>query len=297
MSIYKKVICLISSFVLMISLGILIANNIVEDKLLNKKYIESKLEESEFHEQISREVKSAFEEYIYQSGLPKETIEGLFTEAMIKRDVSSLVNCVYEGSKITVSDAKVRDNLDKKINEYISSTGQMLTAEGRANIERFKNLIVNQYKKSINISSNGYMKVHKLVHEIQILSDEVGIMPWLLLGICLFLIIALNRNNLLRAINYISIAILSLGILLKLCVAIVMYNVDMDNLVVMTMSITNFVVNIAKETLFGLSNVGTFTIFCGLVGIIVSVALKGEAEELIEAKEMERKPKRRKFKK
>lgn len=297
MSIYKKVICLISSFVLMISLGILIANNIVEDKLLNKKYIESKLEESEFHEQISREVKSAFEEYIYQSGLPKETIEGLFTEAMIKRDVSSLVNCVYEGSKITVSDAKVRDNLDKKINEYISSTGQMLTAEGRANIERFKNLIVNQYKKSINISSNGYMKVHKLVHEIQILSDEVGIMPWLLLGICLFLIIALNRNNLLRAINYISISILSLGILLKLCVAIVMYNVDMDNLVVMTMSITNFVVNIAKETLFGLSNVGTFTIFCGLVGIIVSVALKGEAEELIEAKEMERKPKRRKFKK
>ena len=115
----------------------------------------------------------------------KQILEGLFTEAMIKRDVSSLVNCVYEGSKITVSDAKVRDNLDKKINEYISSTGQMLTAEGRANIERFKNLIVNQYKKSINISSNGYMKVHKLVHEIQILSDEVGIMPWLLLGICL----------------------------------------------------------------------------------------------------------------
>ena len=35
----------------------------------------------------------------------------------------------------------------------------------------------------------------------------------------------------------------------------------------------------------------------GLAGIIVSIALKGEAEELIEAKEMERKPKRRKFKK
>ena len=106
MNTFKRAICLISSFVLTISLGILIANNIVENKLLNKKYIESKLEESEFHEQISREVKSAFEEYIYQSGLPKDTIEGLFTDAMIKRDVSSLVNCVYEGSKITVSEAK-----------------------------------------------------------------------------------------------------------------------------------------------------------------------------------------------
>lgn len=297
MNTFKRAICLISSFVLTISLGILIANNIVENKLLNKKYIESKLEESEFHEQISREVKSAFEEYIYQSGLPKDTIEGLFTDAMIKRDVSSLVNCVYEGSKITVSEAKVRDNLDKKINAYISSTGQMLTAEGRANIERFKNLIVNQYKKSINISSNGYMKVHKLVSQVQILSDEVGVMPWLLLGICLFLIIFLNRNNLLRAMNYVSISILSLGIVLKLCVCIVLFNVDMDNLVVMTMSITNFVVNIAKETLLGLSSAGSFAIFCGLVGIIASVALKGEAEEMVEAKEMERKPKRRKLKK
>ena len=297
MNTFKRAICLISSFVLTISLGILIANNIVENKLFNKKYIESKLEESEFHEQISREVKSAFEEYIYQSGLPKDTIEGLFTDAMIKRDVSSLVNCVYEGSKITVSEAKVRDNLDKKINAYISSTGQMLTAEGRANIERFKNLIVNQYKKSINISSNGYMKVHKLVSQVQILSDEVGVMPWLLLGICLFLIIFLNRNNLLRAMNYVSISILSLGIVLKLCVCIVLFNVDMDNLVVMTMSITNFVVNIAKETLLGLSSAGSFAIFCGLVGIIASVALKGEAEEMVEAKEMERKPKRRKLKK
>ena len=297
MNTFKRAICLISSFVLTISLGILIANNIVENKLLNKKYIESKLEESEFHEQISREVKSAFEEYIYQSGLPKDTIEGLFTDAMIKRDVSSLVNCVYEGSKITVSEAKVRDNLDKKINAYISSTGQLLTAEGRANIERFKNLIVNQYKKSINISSNGYMKVHKLVSQVQILSDEVGVMPWLLLGICLFLIIFLNRNNLLRAMNYVSISILSLGIVLKICVFIVLFNVDMDNLVVMTMSITNFVVNIAKETLLGLSSAGSFAIFCGLVGIIASVALKGEAEEMVEAKEMERKPKRRKLKK
>lgn len=297
MNTFKKVICLISSFVLMISLGILIANNIVENKLLNKKYIEAKLEESEFHEQISREVKSAFEEYIYQSGLPKETIDGLFTDTMIKRDVNSLISCVYEGSKITVSDVKVRENLDAKIEEYISSTGQMLTAEGRANIERFKNLIVNQYKKSINISSNGYMKVHKLVNEVQILSDEVGIMPWLLLGICLFLIVFYNKNNLLRAINYISISILSLGIILKLCVGIVLYNVDMDNLVVMTMSITNFIVNIAKETLYGLSNAGSFAIFCGLVGIVASVALKGEAEEIVEAKEMERKPKRRKIKK
>ena len=173
----------------------------------------------------------------------------------------------------------------------------MLTAEGRANIERFKNLIVNQYKKSINISSNGYMKVHKLVSQVQILSDEVGVMPWLLLGICLFLIIFLNRNNLLRAMNYVSISILSLGIVLKICVFIVLFNVDMDNLVVMTMSITNFVVNIAKETLLGLSSAGSFAIFCGLVGIIASVALKGEAEEMVEAKEMERKPKRRKLKK
>lgn len=297
MNILKRLICLISAFVFMISLGILIANNIVESKLLNEDYIYSKLSESEFYEQMSREVRSAFEEYIYQSGLPVEILDGLFTDAMIKRDVNSLVECVYNGSKITVSDSKVRENLNVKIDEYISAKEITVTPEEKANIERFKNLIVNQYKKTINISSNGYLKVHNLVTQVQLLSDEVGIMPWLLGIICLFLIIRLNINNLLRAMNYISISILSLGLTLKGGLMIILANIDIDNLVVMTMSITNFVINIAKETILGISNTGTFCIFCGIVGIIASIALKGNAEEEIEAKEVERKPVRRKLKK
>ena len=297
MNILKKLISLISAFVLMISMGILIANNIVESKLLNEEYIYSKLTESEFYEQMSREVRSAFEEYIYQSGLPVEILDGLFTDAMIKRDVNSLVECVYEGSKITVSDSKVRENLNTKISEYLSRKGVEITPEEKANIERFKNLIVNQYKKTINISSNGYLKVHDLVSQVQLLSNEVGIMPWLLGIICLFLIIRLNSNNLLRAMNYIFTSVLALGLTLKGGVMLILANIDIDNLVVMTISITNFVINIAKETLLGISNTGTFCIFCGIVGIIASIALKGTAEEEVEAKEIERKPVRRKLKK
>ena len=78
---------------------------------------------------------------------------------------------------------------------------------------------------------------------------------------------------------------------------LILANIDIDNLVVMTISITNFVINIAKETLLGISNTGTFCIFCGIVGIIASIALKGTAEEEVEAKEIERKPVRRKLKK
>ena len=50
MNFLKRVVSLISSFILVLSLGIMLANNLVKTKLLDKDYIEEKMKESEFHE-------------------------------------------------------------------------------------------------------------------------------------------------------------------------------------------------------------------------------------------------------
>ena len=55
-----------------------------------------KLEEIEFYEQISREVKIGFEDYIYQSGLPEDTINDLYTINDIRNDVNSIINNIYD---------------------------------------------------------------------------------------------------------------------------------------------------------------------------------------------------------
>mgnify|MGYP003299169539 CR=1 FL=1 len=55
--------------------------------------------------------------------------------------------------------------------------------------------------------------------------------------------------------------------------------------------------NIVKEVLYELSDIGMFCMFCGIVGVIASEALKGNIEEQVEVKEKEVKPYRRKLKK
>lgn len=297
MNLFKKILSLIAAFALVISLGILIANNIVQNKLLNRDYTKQKVDESEFYLQISREVQNGFEKHSKDSKLPEGMVDGLFTESMIKKDVRSLIDCVYDGSKISISEESVEKNIDSKIDEYVQSGEIVLDAETNTNIERFKKLILNEYRQNINISSSGYTAVHNVVKGVQEISEEIGKLPLLLTCVLVIIIVCLNMNHLLRAMNYISISVFSLGIIIKLCVSIFLSKINLDSLVVMTMSITNFIINVMKETLMNLDEIGAFCIVCGITGIIASVALKGDLEEAVEIKEKEIKPKRRKLKK
>jgi hypothetical protein len=149
MNFIKKCISLISSFILVLSVGILISNNLVKAKLLDKEYVIGKMNESEFYEQISREIQNSFDKYSSQSGLPDDMLKDLFTDAMVKRDVTSIINCVYEGTQITVSDDAIRTELDDRINEYIESKDMLLTLDGKNNIDDFKDIIVNLVKSKL----------------------------------------------------------------------------------------------------------------------------------------------------
>ena len=115
MKILRYFASIILSFLIVIIVFLIIASNIFNSIILNKNYILSKMEETEFNLQLSREVESGFENYIYQSGLPKETITELFTEDMIKEDVNSLINALYEGTEISLNEDLLRENLSKRI--------------------------------------------------------------------------------------------------------------------------------------------------------------------------------------
>ena len=77
MKIFKYFINIILSFFIVIMVLAIIALNILNSVILNKEYMLSKMEETEFNLQISREVQNGFENYIYQSGLPEDTIKDL----------------------------------------------------------------------------------------------------------------------------------------------------------------------------------------------------------------------------
>lgn len=274
MKIIKNVLNIILSFVIIFAVFLLIGMNIIENKFLNKEYVLSKMEEIQFYEQVSREVQSGFEEYIYQSGLPEDTIKNLFTDELLRKDVNNLIDCLYEGTEISLSHEDVRQTLDTKIQEYLKSQNKELDVEGQKNIKKFEELIVKEYKENINVSTTLYTKGHKIIVKVEEIVNKIGNLPEILLIVLIVFVILINIKDLLVALNFLSISSLSIGVLSKLGVSLIFNNIDFDNLLILAKSVSNLGANIAKENLYMISDAGNIFIVCGIVGIFVVAMLK-----------------------
>ena len=274
MRILKTILNIILSFLLIIVIAMSFAINILGNKILNKNYFSSKLEETEFYLQVSREVENGFENYIYQSGLPEDTIKNLFTEEDIKKDVNSIVNKLYDGTDITLSSENVKENLDNKINEYLEKEDMKMNNQGKENIKKFEDLIVKEYTKNVNASNTLYSKGHEGIETINRIYNKVGNIPIIAIIILLVLLILINIKDLLNGINYVGISLLSLGVLIKLAINLINSNINIDDLLVLTTSISNLIINIINDILFELSEKSNICIVAGITAIIITAILK-----------------------
>lgn len=270
MKIFKTSLNIILSFVLIILIAINLLINMLENKILNKDYILSKMEETQIYLQISREVQSGFENYIYQSGLPEDIIKDLYTEEILKNDVNSFVNAIYDGTEIKISNDLVKQNLDNKINEYLVSQGKTLNEQGKKNIEKFEKLIVGEYKDNISIYKDVYELSHDAVEKISSIVDKIKILPMVFIAIVMIILIIINLKDLIQVINYVCISFLSLGILLKIGISMIFSKIDIDNIIMIAKSLSNLLINVVKEILYQFSDNATLFIVIGVSGIIIS---------------------------
>lgn len=279
MKILRNILNVILSFFLVISIAAILTTSILENKILNKDYLLSKMEETEFYLQISREVESGFENYIYQSGLPEETIKDLFTEGMIRQDVNSIVDCIYEGKDITLSNEKVKENLDKKVKDYLKNQDILLNNQGKENINKFEDLIIKEYINNVNVSSKLNTKGYDGITTLNKIDEKIGYLPILITVIIIVLLFVVNKKDLLNVINYSGISLLSLGVLMKLGINTIFYNVDFDNLMILSGSLSNLITSIVKEILYSSIDKSTIFIICGIVGIFIVAVLKNVSKK------------------
>ena len=269
MKIFKTILNIILSFLLIILIAMSIVINILQDKILNKDYILSKMEENQVYLQVSREVDNGFENYIYQSGLPEDIIKDLYTEDTIKNDVNSFINALYDGTEIQISDSIIRETLDKRINEYLVSENKTLNEQGKKNVEKFEDLIVNEYKNNVNAYGSLYKTGHDFLDKLEQVIQKIKFIPIILIIAFIIFLIVNNLKNLLLTINYACISLLSLGILIKIGVSIIFSKINIDNILFITKALSNLIINISKEILYICSDYANLFIVIGIVGILI----------------------------
>ena len=179
MKIIKTPLNLIISFLLIFVFLSFAIINILSNRILDKKYMLDKLEEIEFYEQISREVKIGFEDYIYQSGLPEDTINDLYTINDIRNDVNSIINNIYDGEEITLSD---------KINLFVQKENRKLDAEEENNITKFENLIANSYKNNVKVSNSLIKTARETLQKANVVYEKIKNIPLIVRNIISYFI-------------------------------------------------------------------------------------------------------------
>lgn len=279
MKIFKTILNIILSFLLIILIAMSIVINILQDKILNKDYILSKMEENQVYLQVSREVDNGFENYIYQSGLPEDIIKDLYTEDTIKNDVNSFINALYDGTEIQISDSIIRETLDKRINEYLVSENKTLNEQGKKNVEKFEDLIVNEYKNNVNAYGSLYKTGHDFLDKLEQVIQKIKFIPIILIIAFIIFLIVNNLKNLLLTINYACISLLSLGILIKIGVSIIFSKINIDNILFITKALSNLLINISKEILYICSDYANLFIVIGIVGILI-YAIAGNVKKV-----------------
>ena len=272
---FKYILNIIFSFLLVILLGLNVFSGVLSFIVFNPNYYIDKLEENKFYDNVLQEVNSGFENFIYQSGLPENTIVNLATDDMIKADINSIVLHIIENKELVLSSDKIREELDVRISVFLDKENRTLTKNERENITKFEDLIVSSYEESILPIRDFIDELKSIYDKIFNLYNKVKLIPIIGSVVLLFVMFILNKNSKFDLVNFSGISLLTVGILLKLLENVVLKNIDIDNVIVFTSSLTSAFQYIFKDIIFGLNLLGNWIIVIGICFILFYSIIHG----------------------
>lgn len=272
---FKYILNIIFSFLLVILLGLNVFSGVLSFIVFNPNYYIEKFEENKFYDNVLQEVNSGFENFIYQSGLPENTIVNLATDDMIKADINSIVLHIIENKELVLSSDKIREELDVRISVFLDKENRTLTKNERENITKFEDLIVSSYEESILPIRDFIDELKSIYDKIFNLYNKVKLIPIIGLIIILLAMFMVNKKSKFDIVNFSGISLLSLGVLLRLLENVVLKNIDIDNVIVFTSSLTSAFQYIFKDIIFGLNLLGNWIIVIGICFILFYSIIHG----------------------
>ena len=272
---FKYIFNIIISFLLSIVLLLNVLMGVLSFIIFNPNYYIDKFEENKFYDNVLQEVNSGFENFIYQSGLPENTIVNLATDDMIKSDINSLVLHITQKEELVLSSNKIREELDVRISNYLEKESRTLTKNERENITKFEDLIVSSYEESILPIRDFIDELKDMYDKVFNLYNKVKLIPIIGSVVLLFVMFILNKNSKFDLVNFSGISLLTVGILLKLFGNVVLKNIDIDNVIVFTNSLTSAFQYIFKDIIFGMDLLGNWVSVIGICFILFYSIIHG----------------------
>lgn len=270
MKIIKGILNVLLSFLITVLIMANFVVNIFSNTILKKEYMLSQLEKNDIYGKIEVDLKNGFENYQYQSGLPEEVFEDLYTIDMLTKDVNSMINNIYGGTEVTISSEKVRDKIVENINTYLEENNIVLNQIEQENIDKFQDLIVKVYEEKVNVVSDKINPIVNIKEKVEKIVKLAKVSLMIILVTILIFTILINRKTLEICIRTISVSLLASGILLNLVTCVIYKNIDINNILLLTQTISDLIKNILYDILSRFNYFGIGFVIIGVAGIIIS---------------------------
>ena len=266
MRIIKKIIKIIFSAILTISILLYILINLLSSTILKESYILSKLDQANFYQKVYEEVNSNFEKYIYQSGFDENVLNNVITEEKVKEDFKIIIDNIYNGTNQDINTETIKTNLTNNIN---SQLGANISKTQQNSIDSFVDTILNEYTQTI-LHTQYENKINKAYTQINKYINLANKTLLIIMAVLIILLILLNLKRLYRGVSYIGISMLSSGILLCIADIFIKMKVDIKNIVILNDTISKIIINVITELLTNILKDGIILLVSGIVLIIIA---------------------------
>lgn len=262
----KTIVRYIISIILTIVLTAWIIINIASSTILDEQYVLDKFEETDYYSKIYTMAESNFENYIHQSGLDEEVLQGLITEEQVENDTKKIISNIYNGTNETIDTNQLKTNLTNKIEQ--SLTNRAITAAQRRSINEFVDKIVEEYTSTISHYSyekqinNAYNKIVKIIDVAQ---KAILISA----GVSIIILILLSIRRIYKFLVHIGIALTSSGLILIIVNSFINTKVKIQNIILLNDAISLIIREVLQEILDMIKNYGIIVLVAGLLMIII----------------------------
>ena len=266
----KRVIQYIIATILALAILALIIINMLSSTILSQEYILSKLQEQNYYDKIYEEAESNFENYIHQSGLDEEVLEGIVTKEKIQKDTKIIINNIYNGMDEKIDTEEIRNNLSEKIN---SSLDGKISSSQQKSIDTFVDTICKEYETTIS-HTNYEKKINSIIKKADKYIDLAGKVLLITIGISVILLILLTIKRIYRIVARIGTTLIIDGLLFILAEKYINSRIKIDTIMLLNKGISDVLQSILNEILLNILKTGSIMLGIGILLTIIYGIIK-----------------------
>lgn len=254
----------ILGFIFSLILVVLMTSIILKLTVFNKSYVYRVLEENNYYEIVSKEIRTKMGDYMMSSGLPDSILDDTFTVNDVKKDINLYINNYYKNTKTKLNVDDIEKKLSTNINKYLNSRD--ISIESESVLNDFIKGITKIYKDEVlhynllDAIRNRFNKICKIINLILIISVILLVISILLLKFVKF--------------EYINSTFISSGLIILFIILYINSTIDVSSIRIVTENFSNITNVLYEKVEFWLILSAILLIIVGFLEILRETSKK-----------------------